>query len=106
MDEIRRPGGRIPEEYGVLSREELAARLGMPLSSLATYLARRVFSKVPAPDGRLGQSPFWYELTVREWERTGERPGEGAGRAAGGTADEIVGGAVGDAVGGAAGGGT
>lgn len=65
---------RIPKDFRILSREELAARLGMPRSSLATYLARRVFGKVPAPDGRVGQSPFWYELTVREWER-----GRGAG---------------------------
>ena len=64
---------RIPEDYALLSREELAQRLGMATASLGTYLARGELDKVPEPDGRVGRSPYWYEISVKRWER--EHPG-------------------------------
>lgn len=72
-------GARVPEEYRVLSRGEVADRLGVTVSALATSLHREQFDRVPEPDGRLGRSPYWYEATVRRWER-GAQQAARAGR--------------------------
>lgn len=60
----------VPEEYEVVSRRELAGRLGIEPATLGTYLWRESWHLVPEPDGRLERSPYWYEGTVREWERS------------------------------------
>jgi hypothetical protein len=58
----------------ILDRAAVAARLGIDPDSVTRYVHRK---QMPAPDGRAGQSPWWYETTIAEWEPT--RPGQGAG---------------------------
>lgn len=58
---------KVPEKYRIVSKRELAGRLGVEPETLGTYLYRKSWHLVPEPDGRLERSPYWYEGTVREW---------------------------------------
>ena len=49
---------QIPMLY---TTEEFAEALGIQTSSLRRALARK---SVPAPDGHLGRTPYWYYETV------------------------------------------
>lgn len=50
---------------------DVAAHLEVAESTVRAYLAR---GQMPAPDGRLGRTPWWRPATIRGWER----PGRGA----------------------------
>lgn len=43
---------------------EVAAYLGVQPSTATAYLARQ---QMPAPDGRMGRTPWWYANTIRAW---------------------------------------
>jgi hypothetical protein len=58
---------RVPEKYRIVSKRELAGRLGIEPETLGTYLYRGSWHLVPEPDGRLERSPYWYEGTVQQW---------------------------------------
>ena len=60
---------KVPEKYKIVSKRELAGRLGIEPETLGTYLYRGSWHLVPEPDGRLERSPYWYEGTVQEWSR-------------------------------------
>lgn len=68
---------KVPEKYRIVSRRELAGRLGVEPETLGTYLYRKSWNLVPEPDGRLERSPYWYERTVREWTERIARPSNG-----------------------------
>lgn len=53
---------------------EAAALAGVAPDTWSSYVSR---GQAPAPDGRLGRTPWWWESTVQDW--VAQRP-----RAAGG----------------------
>ena len=59
----------MPEKYRIVSKREVAKRLGVEPDTLGTYLYRKSWHLVPEPDGRLERSPYWYEGTVQEWSK-------------------------------------
>lgn len=60
----------------ILDRAAVAARLGIHPDSVTRYRKRRTHP-FPEPDGRAGQSDWWYEATIDAW--IASRPGSGAG---------------------------
>jgi hypothetical protein len=58
----------------ILDRAAVAARLGIHPDSVTRYRRRPGF---PEPDGRSGQSDWWYEATIFAY--IASRPGSGAG---------------------------
>lgn len=57
---------KSPED--MLTYAELAAEVGVSPSTLRSYASRRQ-ARLPDPDGRVGQSPFWKRSTVAPWVR-------------------------------------
>lgn len=53
----------------LLTYADLAADVGVSTSTLRAYVSRSQ-GGLPAPDGRLGQSPYWKRATVTPWLRT------------------------------------
>ena len=51
-----------------LSVADVAEMRGVKPRTITAYLAR---GQMPAPDGRVGRSPWWWESTVRDWCRSG-----------------------------------
>ena len=43
---------------------DVAAHLGIKSSTVTAYLAR---GQMPAADGYVGRSPWWWDRTIREW---------------------------------------
>lgn len=43
---------------------DVAEYLGIGESTVRAYAAR---GRMPAPDGRLGRTPWWRPATIREW---------------------------------------
>lgn len=58
----------------ILGTSAVARMLGVKAATVRAYRQRGV---LPPPDGVAGQSPWWWEATIREWVPT--RPGRGAG---------------------------
>ena len=56
-----------------LSRNEIAARIGLAVGTVTAYDAR---GYLPAPDARVGRTYGWLPETIDEWNRN--RPGRGA----------------------------
>ena len=52
-----------------LTFEGVSAVVGLPVKTLRTYGTRKT---LPAPDGYLGRTPWWYRSTIQQWVR--ERP--------------------------------
>ena len=61
-------------EQGQWDVAKVAEHLGLSVSSVRSYRAR---GRMPAEDGTIGNSPWWWEDTITEWEQ--ERPGQGVG---------------------------
>lgn len=75
----------------IFDLSSLADHLGVGLTSARTYNNRAAQNRrkaeetgdashilpgdLPAPDGYVGQSPYWNESTIRHWEEN--RPGRG-----------------------------
>ena len=57
-----------PASWGMIDRQwsvtDVAAHLGVKPKTVTAYLARE---QMPAPDGRLGRTPWWWESTIRSW---------------------------------------
>lgn len=43
---------------------DVAAYLGVKPRTVTAYLARQ---QMPAPDGRVGRSPWWWASTIKGW---------------------------------------
>lgn len=56
-----------------LTNADAAALAGVAPSTWRDYVAR---GRAPAPDGRLGRTPWWRPDTITTWLET--RPGQGA----------------------------
>lgn len=56
-----------------LTNADAAALAGVAPSTWRDYVAR---GYAPAPDGRLGRTPWWRPATITTWLET--RPGQGA----------------------------
>ncbi len=56
-----------------ITNAEAAVVAGVAASTWRNYVAH---GRAPAPDGRLGATPWWYRSTVTAWAET--RPGQGA----------------------------
>lgn len=56
-----------------LTNTEAAALAGITPSTWRHYVAQ---GRAPAPDGRLGRTPWWRPGTITTWLAT--RPGQGA----------------------------
>jgi len=48
----------------MLDVKDVAALLDVSEATVRTYLWR---STLPAPDGRVGRSPWWYRSTIDAW---------------------------------------
>lgn len=75
----------------ILSLAEVAALIGVGEPSIRTYHTRASANRrtaeetgdkshilpgdLPAPDGRISNTPYWYQATIEKWEET--RPGRG-----------------------------
>ena len=55
-----------------LTVSEVAARLGLAVSTVQTY---RRDGRLPSPDGYLGRTPWWRPATIDVWQAA--RPGRG-----------------------------
>lgn len=57
----------------------VAARAGVVVSTLRRYASQ---GRMPAPDGRVGGSPWWWDTTITAWlaARPGARTGGGRPR--------------------------
>lgn len=54
-----------------LDRKAVADRVGFPsVSAVDTYRAR---GSLPAPDGYIGRSPWWWKSTIDSWQETRRR---------------------------------
>jgi hypothetical protein len=47
-----------------LTAGDIATRLGLSLSAVRAHRQR---GTMPAPDGTLGNSPWWWETTIAAW---------------------------------------
>lgn len=47
---------------------DVAAYLGVGDSTVSAYRSRR---QMPAPDGQVGRTPWWWEATIRAWRPQG-----------------------------------
>lgn len=54
-------GAKFDRQWSVT---DVAAYLGVKPRTVTAYLAR---NQMPAPDGRLGRTPWWWETTIRSW---------------------------------------
>ena len=77
----------------VLSLKEIADLIGVKVHSMYTINGRAAYNRrkaeetgdkwhirpgdLPAPDGKIGNSPYWNENTIQKW--INERPGHGGG---------------------------
>jgi predicted DNA-binding transcriptional regulator AlpA len=64
----------------LLTVAEVAKLLGVQEASVRKYasLDRSTGKRrMPAPDGHLGRTPYWYPATVEAWQAS--RPGQGVG---------------------------
>lgn len=53
---------------------EVGSHLGIAPRSVARYRVRD--ASFPAPDGKLGVTPWWYPATIEAWQATRQgRPG-------------------------------
>ena len=74
------PADAGPEEgasvvgFEQLTLGDVARRLGLSLSTVHNY---RYQGRLPAPDGTLGNSPWWLPETIDAWQAS--RPGRGVG---------------------------
>lgn len=57
---------------GILDIDSIAKLLGVTPKSVRGYVAD---GRAPEPNGRIGQSPWWFEATITEW--LAKRPGSG-----------------------------
>lgn len=46
---------------------QVADHLGVSQSTVRAYLARE---QMPAPDGRVGRTAWWWADTIREWRQS------------------------------------
>lgn len=53
---------------------EVAAHLRVSAATARKYASD---GRLPAPDGRLGVTPWWWPATIRAWQKA--RPGRGVG---------------------------
>jgi hypothetical protein len=65
----------VPEGYEVLDATALAQRLGIKRETVLAYLSRRNFKNIPRPNRKLAMGPVWYEVAVKEWERSRSEDG-------------------------------
>jgi hypothetical protein len=54
---------------GQLSSRDAAAYVGLPPSSWRVYVAR---GEAPAPDGKIGNSNWWWRDTLDKWKQERE----------------------------------
>lgn len=64
----------VPVGFEQLTLGDVARRLGLSLSTVHNY---RYQGRLPAPDGTLGNSPWWLPETIDAWQAS--RPGRGVG---------------------------
>lgn len=57
-----------------LTVHDVAAHLGLALDTVRNY---RKQGRLPAPDGMLGNRPWWWQGTIDQWQAS--RPGRGVG---------------------------
>lgn len=62
-----------PRDTNKWSYADVAAHLGVTLRTIYSYKKR----DLPAPDGHLGNVPWWSPDTIRRWAK--QRPGRGVG---------------------------
>lgn len=55
-----------------LTVPEVAARLGLAVATVRAYRAQK---RLPAPDGMVGRTPWWWATTIDVWQAA--RPGRG-----------------------------
>lgn len=48
---------------------DVAEHLGVSPATVRSYAAR---GQMPAPDGRIGRSPWWWSTTITQWDRPGQ----------------------------------
>ena len=48
----------------LMTRADICAAAGISVNSLAKFRTR---GTAPAPDGRLGRTPYWHRSTVERW---------------------------------------
>lgn len=68
---------------------DVAAHLGIKSSTVTAYLAR---GQMPAADGYVGRSPWWWSTTIKAWRTV--YPAPAACRVCGSTAQANAAGAV------------
>ena len=54
-----------------LSVEDVADRLAVQPSTIRAYLARQ---QMPQPDGRIGNTPWWWPQTIEQYIQTRSKP--------------------------------
>jgi predicted DNA-binding transcriptional regulator AlpA len=64
-----------PEELDVLTIKGVAELAGLSPRTVSQHILR---GTMPAPDGALGRTPWWYRSTVEEWLADRRRPGRPA----------------------------
>ncbi len=72
---LRLPGslgldGRRAMEREQWTTAEVAAHLGVSVGTVRAYSSR---GQMPAPDGRLGRTPWWWAETIRAWAASRSR---------------------------------
>ena len=60
------------DEADELTREDVAKRLGVAVSTWAGYVSR---NQAPQPTRRVGQTPVWSTKVVDEWQASRRGPG-------------------------------
>ncbi|MCL2784194.1 MAG: helix-turn-helix transcriptional regulator [Propionibacteriaceae bacterium] len=65
----------VDDEASELTREEVANRLGIAVSTWAAYVSRK---QAPQPTRRIGQTPVWSSQVVKDWQAS--RRGQGRPR--------------------------
>jgi predicted DNA-binding transcriptional regulator AlpA len=58
----------------LLTTADAAELAGVSAASFRSYVSR---GDAPAPDGKLGNTPYWNRSTITRWLKN--RPGQGAG---------------------------
>lgn len=62
-----------------LSVTDVAELAGVATATISAYKAR---GQIPAPDGVVGSTPWWYRKTITDWMAA--RPGQGWRKGQGG----------------------